>query len=253
MHRPLLPLVIFALTTVGLTLACDSGARPPEVAKTAPTAPTAPAAPTPPTTPTPGDAAPAAPIPNPLAQPGATASIGQPAPDFTLTAADGSSVKLSDFKGKRVVLEWFNPECPFVKKAHGDGPLKDLAARTTATGVVWLAINSGAPGKQGHGAEVNKKAAGEWSLTHPILLDEGGHVGKAYGATNTPHLFIVDDKGVLVYRGGLDNAPMGEPDGGKRIAYLEDALAALAAGTPVPAADTRAWGCSVKYDKGAAH
>lgn len=252
MPRPLLPLVIFALA-----LACDSGAKPPEVAKAATTAPstapstvpTAPASPTAPTAATP----PAAAIPNPLATPGATAAIGQPAPDFTLAAADGSTVKLSDFKGKRVVLEWFNPECPFVKQAHGEGALKDLAARTTATGVVWLAINSGAPGKQGHGPEANKKAASEWKLAHPILLDEGGHVGHAYGATNTPHLFIVDDKGVLVYRGALDNAPMGEPESGTRVAHLEDALAAVVAGKPVAAAETTAWGCTVKYDKGAAH
>lgn len=241
MHRPLLPLVILSLA-----LACDSGAKPPEVAKAAPA--------TPPATPTATPAAtPAPPIANPLAEPGAVAAIGKPAPDFTLEAADGSKVKLSDFKGKRVVLEWFNPECPFVKQAHGDGALKDLAARTTATGVVWLAINSGAPGKQGHGAEVNKQAAATWKLSHPILLDAGGFVGKAYDATNTPHVFVVDEKGVLVYRGALDNAPMGEPDGGTRIAYLEDALAALAAGKPVATPETKAWGCSVKYDKPAAH
>ncbi|MBK9754891.1 MAG: redoxin domain-containing protein [Nannocystis sp.] len=241
MHRPLLPLVILSLA-----LACDSGPKPPEAAKAAPAS--APA--TPATTPA---ATPVAPIANPLAEPGAVAAIGQPAPDFTLEAADGSKVKLSDFKGKRVVLEWFNPECPFVKQAHGDGALKDLAARTTATGVVWLAINSGAPGKQGHGAELNKQAAATWKLGHPILLDAGGYVGKAYDATNTPHLYVIDEKGVLVYRGALDNAPMGEPDGGTRIAYLEDTLAALTAGKPVATPETKAWGCSVKYDKPAAH
>lgn len=187
--------------------------------------------------------------PSPLAVPGQTAATGQPAPDFSLPAADGSTVKLSDFRGKRVVIEWFNPECPFVKAAHDAGPLKDLAARTTAQGVVWLAINSGAPGKQGHGAEVNKQAAARWSLAHPILLDETGEVGRAYGATNTPHMFLVDDKGVLVYRGALDNAPMNDTSGAAKVNLFEDALAALAAGKPVAEADNKAWGCSVKYAK----
>jgi len=232
MYRPLL------LVSLALTLACDSGTRPAAGAPKPAAAPAAvPAAP----------AAPAPTAPNPLADASASAAVGQPAPDFTLPVADGSTVKLSDFKGKRVVLEWFNPECPFVKAAHGEGALKDLAARTTATGVVWLAINSGAPGKQGHGAEVNKQAAAAWSLTHPILLDETGAVGHAYGASNTPHLYLIDEKGVLAYRGALDNAPMGEPDGGTRVAHFEDALAALAAGKPIATAETRAWGCSVKY------
>jgi peroxiredoxin len=239
MYRPLL------LVSLALTLACDSGAKPPaDAPKAATPTPAAPAA-----TPAAPAAAPAQAAPNPLADASASAAIGQPAPDFTLPAADGSTVKLSDFKGKRVVLEWFNPECPFVKAAHGEGALKDLAARTTATGVVWLAINSGAPGKQGHGAEVNKQAAATWSLTHPILLDETGAVGHAYGASNTPHLYLIDDKGVLVYRGALDNAPMGEAEGGTRVAHFEDALAAVAAGKPIAAAETRAWGCSVKYAK----
>jgi len=236
MYRPLL------LASLVLTLACDSGAKPPADAPKATGAPATAAA----TTPT--AAAPTSTAPNPLADASASAAIGQAAPDFTLPAADGSTVKLSDFKGKRVVLEWFNPECPFVKAAH-EGALKDLAARMTATGVVWLAINSGAPGKQGHGAEINKQAAATWNLSHPILLDETGAVGHAYGASNTPHLHVIDDKGVLAYRGALDNAPMGEAEGGTRVAHFEDALAAVVAGKPVAAAETRAWGCSVKYAK----
>lgn len=240
MHRTAL------LLSLVFAFACDSGAKPAQdPAPATPAAPgKTPAAPTAP-------AAAATPAPNPLADPAAVAAVGQPAPDFTLTAADGKTVKLSDFKGKRVVLEWFNPDCPFVKAAHETGPLKDLAAKTTATGVVWLAINSGAPGKQGHGADRNKQAAADWKLDHPILLDETGAVGKAYGATNTPHMYLVDDKGVLVYRGGLDNAPMGTPDppGATYTAHLGDALAALASGKSVAAGETRAWGCSVKYAK----
>lgn len=197
----------------------------------------------------PAQSPPASASANPLADAAATAAVGQPAPDFSLPAADGSTVKLSDYRGKRVVIEWFNPECPFVKAAHDGGPLKDLAARTTAQGFVWLAINSGAPGKQGHGAEVNRAAAEKWALKHPILLDETGAVGRAYGATNTPHMYLIDDKGVLVYRGALDNAPMGESQEGPRVGYFEDAIAALAGGQPIAQGETRAWGCSVKYAK----
>ncbi len=239
MHRPHL---LLSLALVTLSAACDSGSKPPAAGEKAAAEPAPTTATAPPATEKPA-------LASPLADASATAAIGQPAPDFTLPAADGSTVKLSEFRGKRVVLEWFNPECPFVKKAHDDGPLKDLAARTTATGVVWLAVNSGAAGKQGHGAEANQAAAKQWNLAHPILLDETGAVGHAYGASNTPHMYVIDEKGVLVYRGGLDNAPMGEPTEGSRVAHLEDALAALAAGKPVATAETRAWGCSVKYAK----
>lgn len=223
--------------------ACDGGKPPPASETPNKTPPAGGETKTPAPAPTPA--------PNPLADPSAVAAIGKPAPDFTLATADGKTVKLSDLRGKTVVLEWFNPECPFVKAAHDAGPLKDLAAKTTAASptVAWLAINSGAPGKQGHGAEVNSAAAKTWSLAHPILLDETGAVGHAYGATNTPHMYIVDAQGALVYRGGLDNAPMGEPDGGARVALFEDALAAVLAGKPIESADTRAWGCTVKYAK----
>lgn len=227
------PRSLFALA-LALT-ACDSPKPPSEAA--------------PSKTPSAAEGDAKSPAPGRLATPGQAAAVGQPAPEFSLPAADGSTVKLSDFRGKRVVIEWFNPECPFVKAAHDAGPLKDLAARTTAQGVVWLAINSGAPGKQGHGAEVNAQAAARWSLSHPILLDDTGEVGRAYGATNTPHMFLVDDKGVLVYRGALDNAPMNDTSGAPKINLFEDALAALAAGTPIAEADNKAWGCSVKYAK----
>lgn len=178
----------------------------------------------------------------------ANAEIGQPAPDFELADLDGNKQKLSDHKGKTVVLEWFNPECPFVKYAHGEGPLKTMAAEQTGSGIVWLAINSGAPGKQGHGVDKNKKGAADFGMSHPILLDEEGTVGKTYGAKTTPHIFIVDAEGKLVFRGGVDNAPMGEvKDGGDLENYVTTALAELAAGKPVAEADVRSYGCSVKY------
>jgi peroxiredoxin len=176
------------------------------------------------------------------------AELGKPAPDFTLTDLSGKAVRLRDLQGKKVVLEWFNPDCPFIKYAHGQGPLKDMAARYAKKGIVWLAVNSGAPGKQGHGAQRNQAAAKEYGLSHPILLDEDGKVGKLYGAKTTPHMYLINEKGVLVYRGAIDNAPMGEPDGGGKVLnYVDAAMEDLAAGKAVRTAETRAYGCSVKY------
>lgn len=180
----------------------------------------------------------------------AGAELGKPAPDFTLKDLDGNDVKLSSFKGKTVVLEWFNPECPFVKNAHTKGSLIDTAKRAQKNGVVWLAINSGAPGKQGTGVAKNKDSAKTWGLAHPILLDETGVTGKAYGATNTPNLFVIDAKGDLVYRGAIDNSRDGEgqsPEGGKLVNYVDAVLADLAAKRAVATPDTKPYGCGVKY------
>ncbi len=184
----------------------------------------------------------------PLAAPTAKPPVGKQAPDFQLTDTDGKSVKLSSLRGKVVVLEWFNPDCPFVKQAHGEGALKEMAAQWTARGVTWLAINSAAPGKQGHGRDRNLAAKKEWNLTHPVLLDETGATGKAYGATNTPHMYVIDKKGVLVYAGALDNAPFGEvKGGGALVPHAAQAIEATLAGKKVPLAETRAYGCGVKY------
>jgi peroxiredoxin len=179
-----------------------------------------------------------------------SARIGAPAPDFSLVDLDGKTVKLSDFKGKTVVLEWFNPGCPYVMASHSKGSLVGAAERATKNGAVWLAINSGAPGKQGHGVETNRAAARNWGMKHPVLLDESGKTGKAYGASNTPHMFVIDKSGALVYRGAIDNSPDGEgesPTGGKLVKHVEAALTDVAAGRPVQTPETRAYGCSVKY------
>jgi peroxiredoxin len=193
----------------------------------------------------------AAPSPSPAGQPAAPAAqakIGQPAPDFSLPDLEGKTVKLADYKGKTVVLEWFNPECPFVKLAHRAGGLRDTAARYTAKGVVWLAINSGAPGKQGYGKEKNEKGKAEFSLNHPILLDESGTVGHAYGAQHTPHMYVIDPKGVLVYAGAIDSTAGGEPEKDEKVTnYVDVALGELAEGKPVSTPQTEAFGCSVKY------
>jgi peroxiredoxin len=178
------------------------------------------------------------------------ARLGSPAPDFELSDLDGKKLRLSSFRGKRVVLEWFNPGCPFVKASHTKGSLVDTAARHQKQGVIWLAINSGAPGKQGHGVEANRAGKEAFQLDHPILLDETGSVGRAYGAARTPHLFVIDEQGLLVYRGAVDNSPDAEgdsPAGGKLVNYVDAALADLAAHRPVATADTQAYGCSVKY------
>jgi peroxiredoxin len=178
------------------------------------------------------------------------AVVGSAAPDFTLKDLDGKEVSLASFKGKTVVLEWFNPGCPFVKKSHGVGSLVDTAKRHTANGVVWLAINSSAAGKQGNEVAMNVDAQKTWSMSHPILRDESGTVGKAYGATNTPHMFIIDKTGTIVYGGAIDNSPDGEGKSatdGKLVNYVDAALSAIAAGKPVEVHDTKAYGCSVKY------
>ena len=186
----------------------------------------------------------------PLASLASGAKVGAPAPDFTLTDLDGKSVKLSDFKGKTVVLEWFNPGCPFVVASHTKGALVDAAARAKKKGVVWLAINSGAAGQQGNGVEMNRTAGKKWKMEYPILVDESGKVGKAYGATNTPHMYVIDPSGTLRYRGAIDNSPDGEglsPKGGTLIRYVDVALEELAAGRPIQTTDTKAYGCTVKY------
>lgn len=179
---------------------------------------------------------------------GEQAAVGKPAPDFTLPDLAGQDVKLSSFRGKTVVLEWFNPNCPFVNNAHAEGSLKTMAKDETAQGVVWLAINSGAPGKQGHGVEANTVGAKTFALEHPILLDESGAVGRSYGAQKTPHVYLIDGAGTLVYRGAIDNAPFGEVDGGGALVnYLAGALAELRGGKPITTAETPPYGCTVKY------
>lgn len=190
------------------------------------------------------------PLASPLARPEATASIGQAAPDFTLADVDGKTVHLHDYAGKAVVLEWFNPRCPFVNAAHTKASLKGMAARREAQGTVWLAVNSAGEGKQGYGVEETQAGKQRFGLDHPILLDPTGAVGHAYGATNTPHMFVIDPAGTLVYRGAIDNSPDGEgesPTGGKLVNYVDLALDDVAARRPVGVPETKAYGCGVKY------
>lgn len=177
------------------------------------------------------------------------AELGKPAPDFTLTDTDGKAVTLSSLKGKIVVLEWFNADCPFVKRNHTAGSLKAYGNEATAKGdVVWLAVSSSADGKQGAGLPRNKEARSEYAMTYPVLLDEGGEVGKKFGARTTPHMFVVDKAGNLAYAGSIDNAPDGEPrDTPTVVNFVGAAIEDLRAGRPVAKPRTDPWGCGVKY------
>jgi len=173
--------------------------------------------------------------------------IGKAAPDFTLTDTEGNTTQLSALKGKVVVLEWFNPDCPFVVYAHGKkGPLTEQVPRVLADGVVWLAINSGAPGKQGADPKRNVSARSEYGMNYPVLLDPKGEVGRMYGAKTTPHMFVIDAEGTLVYAGGLDAAPMGR---GNATNFVDAALTDLKAGNKPTRDRTKAYGCSVKYSR----
>ncbi|MBW2529800.1 MAG: thioredoxin family protein [Deltaproteobacteria bacterium] len=198
-----------------------------------------------------GEAAPAGPDQPAAQSPGGDqAALGRAAPNFSLPALGGGTVRLSEHRGKVVVLEWFNPDCPFVKQAHSrEQQLRGLAARYGADGVVWLAINSGAPGKQGHGAAANERGKQSFGIEYPVLLDESGAVGRQYGALRTPHLYVIDPAGTLVYRGALDNTRGGDLEDAEPsfVNYVTAALADLAAGRAVATPETEPYGCSVKY------
>lgn len=177
-----------------------------------------------------------------------TAMVGKAAPDFSLESVEGKTVKLSDYKGKTVVLEWFNPECPYIVYAHGEkGPLAAGNMKMTDD-VVWLAINSNAEGKQGYGRAVNMKAKKDWGMSYPVLMDPTGMVGKLYTAKTTPHMFIVNPEGTLVYSGALDNAPRGEMDGDTKVNYVDMALKTMATGGSLEKGMTKPYGCGVKYE-----
>ena len=176
--------------------------------------------------------------------------VGKPAPNFKLADANGKAVTLSDFRGKTVVLEWNNPGCPFVKKHYSSGNMQKAQAAAAKDGVVWLTINSSAPGKQGHmnGAEAKAFVAGSGAGPAAYLLDPNGVVGKTYEAKTTPHMYIVNKAGTLVYAGGIDDKPTPNPaDVNTARNHVLAALAELKAGKPVSVATSRPYGCAVKY------
>ncbi len=179
------------------------------------------------------------------AQPAAKVKVGQPAPDFTLLDVEGKKHSLAELKDRVVVLQWTNKDCPVVQRVLPD--LRDLAKKH-ADKVVWLAIDS-TPGRT---AEQYANYAKEHQLSFPILLDADQKVGREYGATNTPHLFVIN-KGTVVYAGGLSDDPNGKKKPDEVRNYVDEAVTAVLVGKPVPLTETAAWGCKIKYktNKGA--
>ncbi len=175
---------------------------------------------------------------------------GLPAPDFTARDADGKTVKLSDFKGRTVVLEWTNSGCPFVRAHYDSDTMQQRQREARAAGAVWLTINSGAPGKQGHvdGAGAKAEMASGKAVPAHYLLDEGGTVGKLYAAKTTPHMFVIAPGGTLAYQGAIDDKPTAEQADAKTATpWARNAMAAVVAGKLPDPAITRPYGCSVKY------
>ena len=180
-----------------------------------------------------------------------TAEVGQPAPDFTLTDIAGTTHQLSAYRGKTVVLEWVNPECPIVQKHYNrSGNIPKLQKAAAADGVVWLSINSAAPGKQG---DYDVTEVATWmqrvgAAPTAYFRDPAGTVGKLYGARNTPHLFVIDARGTLVYEGAIDSIRSADPaDIARAENCVTAALTALKAGRPVSPSATQPYGCLVKY------
>jgi peroxiredoxin len=174
----------------------------------------------------------------------ATAKIGEAAPAFTLHDIEGKSVSLADFAGKTVVLEWINPDCPFVVRHYNLDTMTKLAAANKD--VVWLAIATGATAD----SDSLKTFAQKEGVSYPILLDPDGSTGKAYGAKKTPHMYIIGKDGKLAYAGGIDDQEIGEPNAPLKegtVNYVEKALKEIADGKPVSQAETKAYGCGVKY------
>ena len=180
----------------------------------------------------------------------AAAQVGQPAPAFSVVDTQGRTRTLQEFKGKLVVLEWTNHECPYVRKHYGAGNMQALQQQATSDGVVWLSVISSAPGQQGHVSadQADQLTSSRHARPTAVLLDPQGVMGRAYGAQTTPHLYIVSPDGRLLYNGGIDSIASPNPaDIAKATPLLRNALQEARAGKPVTAAMTRPYGCSVKY------
>jgi len=182
----------------------------------------------------------------PSCRPAAALAVGQAAPEFSLPDVDGQTHTLAQYRGKVVVLEWINPGCPFSHRTAEEGVMTSTLSRHP--GVVWLGINSTARNRADYRAPAAfKKYDAQYGITYPVLYDTAGTVGRAYGATTTPHMFVIDEQGKLVYEGAIDDDPSGSQPKAKRTNYVDLALAAHAAGKSADPAVTKSWGCSVKY------
>ena len=180
----------------------------------------------------------------------ATPSVGQPAPAFSLTDTAGKTVQLADFRGRHVVLEWVNPGCPYVRKHYSSANMQGTQRDVTAQGVVWLAINSTENASTDYlaPAQMGRWMQGQQATATHTLMDEDGTVGKAYGARTTPHMYIVDPAGKLIYAGGIDSVPSSRVDDIKTaVNYVKQGVREALAGQPIRAATTRPYGCSIKY------
>jgi hypothetical protein len=186
----------------------------------------------------------------PVIAAGGALQIGQPAPDFAATDSRGNALNLSQYRGKTVVLEWTNADCPYTRKHYSSGNMQGLQALAQKEGVVWLTVISSAPGKQGYvdgpGADALTRSRG--AAPTAVLLDPAGKIGRLYAAKTTPHMFVIDKNGALQYMGGIDSLATADPDDVPRAEpYLKEAMLAVTQGAPVAHTVTRPYGCSVKY------
>jgi AhpC/TSA family len=176
--------------------------------------------------------------------------IGRPAPEFTIKDSEGSSQSLSQYRGKTVVLEWTNAECPYTRKHYTSGNMQGIQALAQKDGVIWLTVISSAPGKQGYvdGPAADALTRSRGAVPTAVLLDPSGTVGRLYGAKTTPHMYVIDKNGALQYMGGIDSiATADESDIAKAEPYLKEAMLAVVQGNPVAHPVTKPYGCSVKY------
>ena len=181
---------------------------------------------------------------------GATLQIGRPAPEFTATDSKGQSLALSQYRGKTVVLEWTNADCPYTRKHYTSGNMQGIRALAQKNGVIWLTVISSAPGKQGYvnGPAADALTVSRGAVPTGVLLDPSGTVGRLYGAKTTPHMFVIDKDGALQYMGGIDSIATADVDDIARAEpYLKEAMLEVVQGKPVAHAVTRPYGCSVKY------
>jgi peroxiredoxin len=181
---------------------------------------------------------------------GAAPQIGQSAPDFTALDAKGNAIHLREYRGKTVVLEWTNAECPYTRKHYDSGNMQSVQALAQKNGIVWLTVISSAPGKQGYvnGAAADALTVSRHADPTAVLLDPTGSVARMYAAKTTPHMFVIDKDGMLRYMGGIDSiATTDEADIARAEPYLKEAMLAADAGDPVPHPVTKPYGCSIKY------
>jgi hypothetical protein len=176
--------------------------------------------------------------------------IGQPAPEFTVKDSKGSSLSLSQYRGKTVVLEWTNAECPYTRKHYTSGNMQGIQALAQKDGVIWLTVISSAPGKQGYvdGPAGDALTRSRGAAPTAVLLDPSGTVGRLYGAKTTPHMYVIDKNGALQYMGGIDSIATADvSDIAKAEPYLREAMLEVVQGRPVAHSVTKPYGCSIKY------